>query len=186
MRGWKRNIIIFSFHVDSLKVMLVCGSDLLQSFGIPGVWIPEQVKNCFCLILLFFTVGETWFTAKKKKKLYLFFLFHALKLWKPISTQSINCLSVPPGEYNLQGLWRGLHSQRRTGYWQDYNCWWDSEQTPGNQNFIASSSIFYYAFPLFVEKFFEFVRCRATMQIIVICFFGIYAIRSTKFLCNIL
>ncbi|GAB4840552.1 hypothetical protein Ancab_021321 [Ancistrocladus abbreviatus] len=27
----------------SLKVMLVCGSDLLQSFGIPGVWVREQV-----------------------------------------------------------------------------------------------------------------------------------------------
>ncbi|XP_010669696.1 nicotinamide/nicotinic acid mononucleotide adenylyltransferase isoform X2 [Beta vulgaris subsp. vulgaris] len=28
----------------SLRVMLVCGSDLLESFGIPGVWIPEQVR----------------------------------------------------------------------------------------------------------------------------------------------
>ncbi|XP_054818596.1 nicotinamide/nicotinic acid mononucleotide adenylyltransferase-like isoform X4 [Prosopis cineraria] len=30
---------------ESLKVMLICGSDLLHSFGIPGVWIPEQVKD---------------------------------------------------------------------------------------------------------------------------------------------
>ncbi|KAK9017703.1 hypothetical protein V6N11_000708 [Hibiscus sabdariffa] len=30
---------------ESLKVMLVCGSDLLQSFGIPGFWIPEQVRD---------------------------------------------------------------------------------------------------------------------------------------------
>ncbi|KAK8486053.1 hypothetical protein V6N13_016340 [Hibiscus sabdariffa] len=29
---------------ESLKVMLVCGSDLLQSFSIPGFWIPEQIK----------------------------------------------------------------------------------------------------------------------------------------------
>ncbi|XP_024960027.1 nicotinamide/nicotinic acid mononucleotide adenylyltransferase isoform X1 [Cynara cardunculus var. scolymus] len=29
----------------SLKVMLVCGSDLLESFGIPGAWIPEQVRS---------------------------------------------------------------------------------------------------------------------------------------------
>ncbi|VVB16149.1 unnamed protein product [Arabis nemorensis] len=29
----------------SLKVMLLCGSDLLQSFCTPGVWIPEQVKT---------------------------------------------------------------------------------------------------------------------------------------------
>ncbi|KAK8486054.1 hypothetical protein V6N13_016340 [Hibiscus sabdariffa] len=29
---------------ESLKVMLVCGSDLLQSFSIPGFWIPEQVR----------------------------------------------------------------------------------------------------------------------------------------------
>lgn len=28
---------------ESLKVMLVCGSDLLESFGIPGFWITEQV-----------------------------------------------------------------------------------------------------------------------------------------------
>lgn len=28
---------------DSLKVMLVCGSDLLQSFG-AGAWIPDQVR----------------------------------------------------------------------------------------------------------------------------------------------
>jgi len=30
--------------LESLKVMLLCGSDLLQSFCTPGVWIPEQVK----------------------------------------------------------------------------------------------------------------------------------------------
>nr|AFK45316.1 unknown [Medicago truncatula] len=30
---------------ESLKVMLVCGSDLLHSFGIPGFWIPDQVKS---------------------------------------------------------------------------------------------------------------------------------------------
>uniref|UniRef100_A0A803M331 Cytidyltransferase-like domain-containing protein n=1 Tax=Chenopodium quinoa TaxID=63459 RepID=A0A803M331_CHEQI len=29
---------------DSLQVMLVCGSDLLESFATPGVWIPEQVQ----------------------------------------------------------------------------------------------------------------------------------------------
>ncbi|KAF4362296.1 hypothetical protein F8388_008180 [Cannabis sativa] len=29
---------------ESLKVMIVCGSDLLQSFATPGVWIPEQVR----------------------------------------------------------------------------------------------------------------------------------------------
>ncbi|XP_062012433.1 nicotinamide/nicotinic acid mononucleotide adenylyltransferase-like isoform X3 [Rosa rugosa] len=27
---------------ESLKCMLVCGSDLLHSFSIPGVWIPDQ------------------------------------------------------------------------------------------------------------------------------------------------
>ncbi|XVE96685.1 hypothetical protein REPUB_Repub02eG0243800 [Reevesia pubescens] len=30
---------------ESLKVMLVCGSDLLKSFSIPGFWIPEQVRT---------------------------------------------------------------------------------------------------------------------------------------------
>ncbi|KAK9077611.1 hypothetical protein SSX86_005948 [Deinandra increscens subsp. villosa] len=43
---------IRSFFCDSglipnalLKVMLVCGSDLVESFGIPGAWIPEQVRT---------------------------------------------------------------------------------------------------------------------------------------------
>ncbi|EEF39590.1 nicotinamide mononucleotide adenylyltransferase, putative [Ricinus communis] len=41
---------IESFFIDntsrgSLKVVLVCGSDLLQSFSIPGFWIPEQVRT---------------------------------------------------------------------------------------------------------------------------------------------
>jgi nicotinamide mononucleotide adenylyltransferase len=26
-------------------VMLLCGSDLLESFGIPGVWIADQVTT---------------------------------------------------------------------------------------------------------------------------------------------
>ncbi|CAI9282156.1 unnamed protein product [Lactuca saligna] len=30
---------------ESLKVMLVCGSDLLESFGITGAWIPDQVRS---------------------------------------------------------------------------------------------------------------------------------------------
>ncbi|CAI0374101.1 unnamed protein product [Linum tenue] len=30
---------------ESLKVMLVCGADLLQSFSTPGVWIPDQVRT---------------------------------------------------------------------------------------------------------------------------------------------
>ncbi|CAN8248318.1 unnamed protein product [Cochlearia groenlandica] len=32
---------------ESLKVMLLCGSDLLESFCTPGVWIPEQAKTIF-------------------------------------------------------------------------------------------------------------------------------------------
>ncbi|KAF5196472.1 Nicotinamide/nicotinic acid mononucleotide adenylyltransferase [Thalictrum thalictroides] len=30
---------------ECLRVMLVCGSDLLESFSTPGVWIPEQVRT---------------------------------------------------------------------------------------------------------------------------------------------
>ncbi|KAL6201600.1 hypothetical protein ACLB2K_025313 [Fragaria x ananassa] len=30
---------------ESLKCMLVCGSDLLHSFSIPGVWIPDQIRG---------------------------------------------------------------------------------------------------------------------------------------------
>nr|BAH57101.1 AT5G55810 [Arabidopsis thaliana] len=31
--------------LESLKVMLLCGSDLLLSFCTPGVWIPEQLRT---------------------------------------------------------------------------------------------------------------------------------------------
>jgi hypothetical protein len=33
-----------NFLADSLKVMLLCGSDLLESFSTPGVWILDQVR----------------------------------------------------------------------------------------------------------------------------------------------
>lgn len=32
------------FSTGSLKVMLLCGSDLLESFSVPGVWIPDQLR----------------------------------------------------------------------------------------------------------------------------------------------
>lgn len=35
--------LYFIFNAENLKVMLLCGSDLLESFCVPGVWIPEQV-----------------------------------------------------------------------------------------------------------------------------------------------
>jgi nicotinamide mononucleotide adenylyltransferase len=42
-----QNSLLKSGFIDkgSLKVMLLCGSDLLESFGIPGVWIADQVKT---------------------------------------------------------------------------------------------------------------------------------------------
>lgn len=30
---------------DSMKVMLLCGSDLLESFSIPGAWMLDQVRT---------------------------------------------------------------------------------------------------------------------------------------------
>ncbi|XP_057953173.1 nicotinamide/nicotinic acid mononucleotide adenylyltransferase isoform X2 [Malania oleifera] len=30
---------------ESLKVMLLCGSDLLKSFGVPGAWFRDQVRT---------------------------------------------------------------------------------------------------------------------------------------------
>ncbi|BAB09248.1 unnamed protein product [Arabidopsis thaliana] len=41
----------FILMLESLKVMLLCGSDLLLSFCTPGVWIPEQLCSFF----------NTWF-----------------------------------------------------------------------------------------------------------------------------
>nr|VDC87847.1 unnamed protein product [Brassica oleracea] len=36
---------VWFLMLESLKVMLLCGSDLLESFCSPGVWIPEQVRS---------------------------------------------------------------------------------------------------------------------------------------------
>lgn len=52
-----------------LKVMLVCGSDLLESFSTPGAWIPEQV-NLISIISLLRTVyaahqGCVWMCVLK-------------------------------------------------------------------------------------------------------------------------
>ncbi|GAY47714.1 hypothetical protein CUMW_106460 [Citrus unshiu] len=43
-RGLKNRDNTLQENLESLKVMLVCGSDLLESFAIPGFWIPEQVR----------------------------------------------------------------------------------------------------------------------------------------------
>ncbi|KAI5660176.1 hypothetical protein M9H77_28969 [Catharanthus roseus] len=40
-----RTLISGLISSGSLRVMLVCGSDLLESFSVPGVWIPDQVKT---------------------------------------------------------------------------------------------------------------------------------------------
>ncbi|KAI8031394.1 Nicotinamide/nicotinic acid mononucleotide adenylyltransferase [Camellia lanceoleosa] len=37
---------------ESLKVMLVCGSDLLESFSIPGAWIPETICRDFGVVCI--------------------------------------------------------------------------------------------------------------------------------------
>lgn len=53
---WQRTLNVLSRVKNSLstneiaiggpiKVMLVCGSDLLESFGIPGFWLCEQVRS---------------------------------------------------------------------------------------------------------------------------------------------
>ncbi|KAH9298716.1 hypothetical protein KI387_030398, partial [Taxus chinensis] len=41
---WRASGIV---NTDSLRVMLLCGADLLESFTTPGVWIPDQVKLIF-------------------------------------------------------------------------------------------------------------------------------------------
>ncbi|WVZ73166.1 hypothetical protein U9M48_021510 [Paspalum notatum var. saurae] len=55
-RGYQRTLTVLSrirnslckdgvADKGSLKVMLLCGSDLLESFSTPGVWIPDQVRT---------------------------------------------------------------------------------------------------------------------------------------------
>ena len=41
--NYNQCVVRKNFLSGSLKVMLLCGSDLLESFSTPGVWIPEQV-----------------------------------------------------------------------------------------------------------------------------------------------
>lgn len=54
-KGYQRTLTVLSRVKNSLckdgladqggvKVMLLCGSDLLESFSTPGVWIPDQVR----------------------------------------------------------------------------------------------------------------------------------------------
>ncbi|CAL9758765.1 unnamed protein product [Musa acuminata subsp. burmannicoides] len=38
---------------ESFKVMLLCGSDLLESFATPGVWILDQVSISLTMMLFF-------------------------------------------------------------------------------------------------------------------------------------
>lgn len=55
-KGYQRTLAVLSrirnslcktdlLDQDNLKVMLLCGSDLLESFSTPGVWIPDQVRT---------------------------------------------------------------------------------------------------------------------------------------------
>ncbi|KAJ1281594.1 hypothetical protein BS78_04G317700 [Paspalum vaginatum] len=55
-KGYQRTLTVLSRIRNSLckdgvadkgtlKVMLLCGSDLLESFSTPGVWIPDQVRT---------------------------------------------------------------------------------------------------------------------------------------------
>ncbi|KAF7081313.1 hypothetical protein CFC21_085268 [Triticum aestivum] len=54
-KGYQRTLTVLSRVANSLckdsladqgdvRVMLLCGSDLLESFSTPGVWIPDQVR----------------------------------------------------------------------------------------------------------------------------------------------
>lgn len=36
-----------SANSGSIRVMLLCGADLLESFTVPGIWIPDQVETIF-------------------------------------------------------------------------------------------------------------------------------------------
>jgi len=43
--NYNQCVVRKNFLSGSLKVMLLCGSDLLESFSTLGVWIPEQVRT---------------------------------------------------------------------------------------------------------------------------------------------
>ncbi|RWW06227.1 hypothetical protein BHE74_00012030, partial [Ensete ventricosum] len=42
---WIQYFFSIILVVESLKVMLLCGSDLLESFATPGVWMLDQVRT---------------------------------------------------------------------------------------------------------------------------------------------
>jgi len=48
------NISADANDIESIQVKLLCGSDLLESFAVPGLWSDEDVSYCCCITV--FTV----------------------------------------------------------------------------------------------------------------------------------
>jgi nicotinamide mononucleotide adenylyltransferase len=50
-KEWTKTLNVLTYYQekylklnDNIKLMLLCGADLLESFNIPGLWLDEHVK----------------------------------------------------------------------------------------------------------------------------------------------
>jgi hypothetical protein len=43
--GWVSNIIQHCIGVNHIAVKVLCGADLLESFGVPGLWKENDVSS---------------------------------------------------------------------------------------------------------------------------------------------
>lgn len=51
-KEWTKTLNVLTYYQekylklnDNIKLMLLCGADLLESFNIPGLWLDEHIKN---------------------------------------------------------------------------------------------------------------------------------------------
>jgi len=75
--NYNQCVVRKNFLSGSLKVMLLCGSDLLESFSTPGVWIPDQVE------ILNFASNKKSFCNDGLSGFTLVFLVYQLTLMTP-------------------------------------------------------------------------------------------------------
>ena len=120
--NYNQCVVRKNFLSGSLKVMLLCGSDLLESFSTLGVWIPDQVE-----ILNFGSNEKTFATSFCN-----FMMAFLVSLWFSL------CIKLPwwhqllfPGQNYMQWLRCHMYTQGRKRYWQFDSRQWYTARIQG-------------------------------------------------------
>ena len=66
-KEWTRTVDALNFYQEKysktlgsdIKLMLLCGADLLESFSVPDLWLDEHVRLVFCFNFFFFKLVLT-------------------------------------------------------------------------------------------------------------------------------